>query len=177
MARYLVVANQTLGGPALTATIQEHAREGAEIHVVVPATDPTHDKGADPGLSAQEIASKRLEKELARCAEEGIKATGEVGASDPMQAIRDAVHQSRYVGLIIATLPSGVSRWLHLDLPHKAVREFGLSVEWVETRTDDEYAVVHIAVPDAAKKAMRGPNFPTTDVPPLSAELRRHRGH
>jgi hypothetical protein len=167
LARYLVVANQTLGGASLTATVKEHAREGGQIHVVVPATDPAQERGSPSSGSAREIAQQRLDQELERCRVEGIEATGEVGASDPMQAIRDALGDHRYAGLIISTLPAGVSRWLRLDLPHRAVREFRLPVEWVEARSDsDEPTTVHIAVPEAATRAMRGPRFPTTDVPP-----------
>jgi hypothetical protein len=166
MARYLVVANQTLGGESLTSIIKEHAQEGGQFHVVVPATDPSHDKSAASG-SGVEVARRRLEQELERCRVEGIEATGEVGAPDPMQAIREALKKDRYAGLVISTLPAGVSRWLHLDLPHRAVRTFKLPVEWVEARSDSEGPTsVHIAVPDAANRAMRGPRFPTTDIPP-----------
>ena len=65
-----------------------------------------------------------------------MQATGEIGVSDPMQAIRDALRTHSYSGLIISTLPAGASRWLHMDLPHRAAREFNLSVEWIEARTD-----------------------------------------
>jgi hypothetical protein len=35
-----------------------------------------------------------------------------------------------------------------VDLPHRVVREFGLPVEWVESRDDnDNPSIVHIAVP------------------------------
>ena len=169
MARYLVVANQTLGGESLTSIIKEHAQEGGQFHVVVPATEPAHDRGSTAGGSGVDVARDRLEEELQRCRVEGIEATGEVGAADPMQAIRDALKDNRYAGLIISTLPAGVSRWLHRDLPHRAVRTFKLPVEWVEARSDTEGATsVHIAVPGAANRAMRGPRFPTTDIPPHS---------
>jgi hypothetical protein len=166
MARFLVVANQTLGGESLTAIIKEHAQEGGQFHVVVPATDPAHDKESTPGSSGVEVARRRLEQELERCRVEGIEATGEVGAADPMQAIRDALQGNKYVGLIISTLPGGMSRWLRLDLPHRAVRTFNLPVEWVEARDSAGPTSVHIAVPAAANRAMRGPRMPTTDIPP-----------
>lgn len=167
MARYLVVANQTLGGESLTSILKEHALEGAQFHVVVPATDPAHDRSSAPGASGLDIARARLDRELERCRVEGIEATGEVAAPDPMQAIREALTGDNYTGLIISTLPSGVSRWLHLDLPHRAVRTFKLPVEWVEARSDsDGPTSVHIAVPSAATRAMRGPRIPMTDIPP-----------
>ena len=146
--RYLVVANQTLGGAPLRHTVCERVREGAEIHIIVPATEPQHDKGASAGATAEDNARRRLDAELDCFRQDGVEATGEVGTADPLQAIHDALEAHHYVGLIISTLPAGASRWLHLDLPHRAVRKFGLPVEWVEARDDaDEPKVVHIAVP------------------------------
>jgi hypothetical protein len=166
VARFLVVANKTLGGESLTAIIKEHAQEGGQFHVVVPATEQDY-KGSAPAGSGVEAAQRRLEQELERCRAEGIEATGEVGPPDPMEAIREALKENRYSGLIISTLPAGVSRWLHRDLPHRAVRTFKLPVEWVESKSDSAGPTsVHIAVPQAANRAMRGPRFPTTDIPP-----------
>ena len=56
MARYLVVANQTLGGESLTSIIKEHAQEGGQFHVVVPATDVDADDTSrwnELGLAAE----------------------------------------------------------------------------------------------------------------------------
>jgi predicted RNase H-like HicB family nuclease len=52
-----------------------------------------------------------------------------VGAPEPLQAIGDEllVHPG-YDVLVICTLPPGVSRWLKLDLAHRAERKFGLRV-------------------------------------------------
>ena len=169
MARYLVVANQTLGGGALGATIKARFMEGADIHVVVPATRRTHLGVTSTEVSANAEAQHRLSRELQRCERDGIHATGEVGASDPMQAIKSALREHHYTGLIISTLPASISQWLHLDLPHRAMREFQLPVEWVETRHDDETpSEVHLAVPASAFKAMHGPRFPARDLPPLA---------
>ncbi len=168
-SRYLVVANQTLGGHALTATVAARAREGAQIHVVVPATEPAADRGARAGSTAGDNAQRRLDAELQRCQDAGISASGEVGASDPLEAIRGALGENHYVGLIISTLPAGMSRWLHRDLPHQAVRQFGLPVEWVEARDDDdEPSTVHIAMPHSATQAMRNPRISRNDLPPMT---------
>lgn len=145
--RYLVVANQTLGGASLSRTVASRAKEGASFHIVVPATEPAHHHDTPPPGSALEVAQARLEEELARFQAEGVDATGEVGAADPMEAIREALQHDHYVGLIISTLPARISRWVHLDLPHRVVREFKLPVEWVETRGEDEPQVVHLVMP------------------------------
>jgi hypothetical protein len=52
-----------------------------------------------------------------------------VGAPEPLQAITDELQtQPGYDTLVICTLPPGVSRWLKLDLMHRAERKFGLRV-------------------------------------------------
>jgi hypothetical protein len=133
---YLVIANQTLGGTALATVVKERAKnERATIHVAVPATEPADERQPAAG-TASENAQRRLQEALERLKAAGVRATGEIGVADPMQAIRDALRTHSYSGLIISTLPAGASRWLRMDLPHRAAREFNLSVEWIEARTD-----------------------------------------
>jgi steroid delta-isomerase-like uncharacterized protein len=52
-----------------------------------------------------------------------------VGPPDPLQAIAEEllVHPG-YDTLVISTLPAGISRWLRLDLVHRATRKFGRPV-------------------------------------------------
>src|SRR4051812_41852266 len=106
----------------------------ADIHVVVPATEP-EDQPASPKGSGAEIARRRLEAALDRFAAAGVPATGEVGDADPLQAARHAVAQGNYTGLIVSTLPAGISRWLHLDPPPKAEGGVGLPGEGGVGRT------------------------------------------
>jgi hypothetical protein len=148
MKRYLVVANQTLGGrPLLDAVRQaasaggagesgEGGEEGAAFHVVVPATPPRDQLTYTEGR-ARALASERLEKTLARLEELGVEVTGEVGDHSPMAAIGDALREGSYDGLILSTFPPGVSRWLRQDLPHRAERTYGLPVTHVVTRPDE----------------------------------------
>jgi hypothetical protein len=159
MPSYLVVANQTLGGTALATVITERATiEAATFHVVVPATEPADEQQPAAG-TASENAERRLQEALERLNEAGVQATGEVGVADPMRAIGDALKARQYSGLIISTLPAGVSRWLHTDLPHRAARQFNMLVEWIEARTDapDEATVSRIQLPPDAKKSLGAP--------------------
>ena len=41
---------------------------------------------------------------------------GRVGDEDPVLAIEDELRRQRYAGIVISTLPPGVSRWLKLDI-------------------------------------------------------------
>lgn len=146
--RCLVVANQTLGGTALIHAVSLRALAGEVMHIVVPATEPG-DEHPSPGETAAGSAQRRLHEALDRLRAVGVDATGAVGAADPMRAIGDALAAERYNTIVISTLPAGVSRWLHADLPHRAAREFELPVEWIEARSDspDEATTVHIAWP------------------------------
>ena len=149
---YLVVANQTLGGTSLVGSVQERAKEGFPIHVLVPATEPGDEHAATDGTGPGN-AQRRLQQALERFKAAGVEADGTVGVADPMEAIRTALAANTYAGIIISTLPAGVSRWLHLDLPHRVEREFNLPVEWIEARSDDpgEATTVHIDLPSSGK--------------------------
>ena len=43
-----------------------------------------------------------------------------IGDHEPLAAIQDAVNLKGFDEIILSTLPTTVSRWLKLDLPHKA---------------------------------------------------------
>jgi hypothetical protein len=126
--RYLVVANQTLGGEPLLARIRELVRAGpCSFHLVVPATPPKNHAWTEG--EARAVARTRLDAALARFAELGAEAEGEVGDASPMLAIEDAVREhGPFETIVLSTLPPGASRWLKLDLPHRVESVFGVPV-------------------------------------------------
>lgn len=146
MHRYLVVANQTLGGQKLLDAIRDRMSRGpAEFWVLAPATPKTQlvtDFGAlsgafpvDPTVlpTAAEIrdegialARANLDTELSRLREIGATADGAVGDPNPIAAIEKALAEQQYDEVILSTLPPGISRWLALDLPHRVKRRCGL---------------------------------------------------
>jgi hypothetical protein len=148
MRRYLVVANQTLGGPELAGKIDECVAAGpCRFYVVVPATSVSDLEavnrsltlsGVDGGAgmlphideAARAMARRRLENELARLREAGVDADGAVGDSRPLHAIKNALRKQEVDEVIVSTLHRG-SRWLMMDLPHRVGRNFKLPVTHV----------------------------------------------
>jgi hypothetical protein len=141
--RYLVVIDHTLGGTGLTWAVREHALEEGDIQVdvIVPSEE-----------SETDAAQERLDIELQRLGAEGITASGSVVKTDPYEGIHDAAGRQHYDGIIIATHPPTISRWMHLDLPKRVERELKIPVEWIDAQTDDpsEEAEINIELPRAA---------------------------
>jgi len=130
MARYLVVANQTLGGAALAAKIRDLMEHGdAEFYVVVPATAP-HSTGWSVG-EARAVAQERLDRMLDWFSSIGATASGEIADEHPLYAIRDVLREQVVDEIIISTLPAGVSKWMRQDLPRRVRREFVVPVTHV----------------------------------------------
>ncbi|MGH2655963.1 MAG: hypothetical protein ACRDIZ_04600 [Actinomycetota bacterium] len=128
MRRYLVVANQTLGGEHLAEKVRACLAAGpSEFHIVVPATQPQEHAVWTEG-EARAIAAQRLERALARFRDLGAEAEGEIGDEAPLQAIADAVRERNFDEIILSTFPPGLSRWLRQDLPHRVERTFDVTV-------------------------------------------------
>src|SRR5687767_4113330 len=132
MRRYLVVANQTLAGEALLHEIRAaHGAGDCEFHVVVPATPPQDHLTWTEG-QARTIAAERLKDALHRFGSIGADTTGEIGDSKVILAILDAIReQPAFDGIIMSTLPVGMSRWLRQDIVHRVERQTGLPVTHV----------------------------------------------
>ena len=130
MSRYLVVTHQTALSPDLQRKVRTLVAEdpAAEFAVLVPEAPgvPTTWEGETVDMAGQRAeAAKTLLEETARAR---VVRTA-VGAPDPVQAITDELlARPGYDALIICTLPPGISRWLKLDLVHRAERKFGLRV-------------------------------------------------
>jgi hypothetical protein len=119
MPSYLIVANQTLASPTLTAAVDERVAAGdARFHVVVPMT-PTHGGLTWDEADARREAQHRLDHLLTRLREHGAEASGEIGAADPVDAAYDALRLHPCDEVLLSTLPPGISRWLHLDVPSR----------------------------------------------------------
>ena len=130
--RILVIANETVGGRTLLDEIRRHS-EGVreEILVVVPALNSPLKHWASDEDGAREAAQQRLDASIARLAEEGIAARGEVGDGDPVQAIEDALRTFGADEVIISTHPEGRSHWLERGVVTGARERFALPITHV----------------------------------------------
>jgi GABA permease len=138
MRRYLVVANQTLGGEHLIEKVREVMSAGPiSFHVVVPATSPSEHAVWTEG-EAIALAQERLDAALEAFRELGADADGEVGDPSPMEAIGDALRDREFDGIILSTFPPGISRWLGQDLPHRVEKAFDLPVTHVVAEEEPE---------------------------------------
>jgi hypothetical protein len=131
LRRYLVVANQTLGGEHLAEAVKERLAAGeCRFHILVPATSPADHAVWTEG-EALALATERLERALARFRELGAEADGAVGDPSPLEAVHDALRDERFDEIILSTLPPGVSRWLGQDLIHRVERAVDVPVTHV----------------------------------------------
>lgn len=131
--RVLVVANQTVGGRALLAEIENRCKSRpSEILVTVPALPGSRlDYWTSATDEAVEAARERLAASVASIEQLGVKVRGEVGDSDPGVAIEDALREFPADELIISTLPADRSKWLERGVVERARERIDLPVEHV----------------------------------------------
>jgi len=94
---------------------------GTELHVVVPAVEATafrHTMG-DVDEPKQE-AEERLRASIASLRDSGIKASGEVGDPDPIQAAQDALLKGSADEVLIFEREAQQARWFEEGLFEKA---------------------------------------------------------
>ena len=130
MSRYLVVTHQTALSPDLQRRVQALVAEdpAAEFAVLVPESPgltftwegETVDVARQRAEAAKTLLEERVRARVYRTA---------VGVPEPLQAITDELlAHPGYDALVICTFPPRISRWLKLDLVHRAERKFGLRV-------------------------------------------------
>ena len=134
-ARVLLVANKTAASPALIEAVRQRAGEGqATFTLLVPASAHGLHTVVDPedqDASEAEGVIARAIPLLEEAAGAPVKSL--IGAPEPLAAVQDAVNVHGFDEIIISTLPTRVSRWLHLDLPSKAAG-LGLPVTTVTAK-------------------------------------------
>jgi hypothetical protein len=153
MSTVLMVANQTLAGEAMTTFVRARMRTASpEFTLLVPATAAVHPEqsarllgtiaGGVPRQDAvheredaadYERARSRLERALETLRRAGATVDGIVGNPDPFTAISEVLGRRAFDEVVVFTLPSNLSRWLHLDLRHRVERKFKVPVTMIAT--------------------------------------------
>jgi uncharacterized membrane-anchored protein len=115
----LVVTNKTEATPALVTAMRERAAAGpAKFFLLVP--NPDHLPFDRVGTDTTD-GEKMLESALPRLQEEsGAEVAGRVAASpNAYDDIVATLNGGDYGEIILETIPSHVSHWLHVDLPER----------------------------------------------------------
>lgn len=120
--RLLVVASRTADAPELLARLEARAEQGPlAVTLLTPAT-----------RSEREPALRRAEAAVAHLRERGIEAESVEGEGDPIVAVQEVWDPCRFDEVVVSTLPTGTSRWLQVDLPHRIARLTDATVHHVE---------------------------------------------
>jgi hypothetical protein len=130
--RILVVANETVGGRTLREEIERRST-GYEVQILVvcPALNSPLRHWVSDEDAARTAAQERLDNSLARLAEEGLDARGEVGDGEPLQAVEDALRSFGADEIIISTHPEGRSQWLERGVVSGARARFDVPITHV----------------------------------------------
>ena len=117
--KLLVVANQTVDSDELFAALKERADNGPISVTLIAPQDHA-------GLG------HRLNAALDRLHDAGIEAEGMLGDVDPCVAVIEVWDPRRYDEVIVSTLPTGASRWLAIDVPHRIQKVTDAPVQHIE---------------------------------------------
>jgi hypothetical protein len=125
----MVVAHRTLVEDHLLDHVRGLCEAGeCTFYLVVPVTHPM---GAWSEGKIEAVAESRLEEGEAAFRAIGAEVSGEVGDANPVYAVAAALRakpDEDWAGIIVSTLPPGISRWLGLDAVSRIKREFDLPV-------------------------------------------------
>jgi hypothetical protein len=120
--KLLVVANQTVDSDELYDALQVRAGQGQlAVTLLVPQDQQT-------GIAA------RVNHALERLHAAGIEAEAMLGDVDPACAVIEVWDPRRWDEVLVSTLPTGTSRWLQIDLPHRIARAVDAPVHHVESQ-------------------------------------------
>ena len=127
--KLLVVATAPVEPGALREAVREHAGDEAEIRVVAPASDvsPLRWLASDEDKARQK-ASEVASEAVQTVEPEAARTEAEVGDTDPVQAIEDALRTFPADEVIVVTRPGDDASWLEQDSAEEARERFGVPV-------------------------------------------------
>jgi len=160
MDRVLIVANKTLGSDEVAEYVRTRMAKGpCQFTLLVPAT-PRSDyqrgfrfanrlaavvegvRSSSDERDDYEFARTRLDFGLQVLRGLGATVDGNVGDPNPAKAIPELLERKQFDEVALSTLPKGVSRWLHLDIPRQVERRFHIPVTVIKVLAVPEQAPV-----------------------------------
>jgi hypothetical protein len=107
--KLLVIANRTVDSDELYDMLIARAAAGpVEVTLVAPASTPG--------------TGERVERAVQRLRDAGVTVEGTIGDPDPIAAVQATWNPRSFDEVVVTTLPTDVSHWLSLDLPHRIRR-------------------------------------------------------
>jgi hypothetical protein len=127
--RLLLVATVPVEESVLRDRVRAHAGGDAEVRIVAPASDlsPLQWLATDEDEARAEAADVAQAAEHA-VAPEARAVEAEVGDTDPVQAIEDALRQFPAEEVLVVTRPGDEAGWLERDSAEEAQERFGVPV-------------------------------------------------
>jgi hypothetical protein len=118
----LVIANRTVDSDQLLEALERRSKAGpVKFTLLVPC-----------GPTGRDGARERLEAACSRMREAGLQVEGSLARdSEPLAAAHEAWDPARYDEIVVCTLPTGASKWLQVDLPHRLQKLTDASVTHV----------------------------------------------
>lgn len=143
----VVIANETVVSSRLIELIEQHAGKGSvQVTVVAPVNQPRH--GYVVYYDTRKAsARRRLDKTLAKLQLDGVHASGVVIETDPVSALRDAVHRLEPDEVIVSTHPRQKSGWLRGNAVEQMRRVAGdLPFEHIAVDLAEEHGPANVLV-------------------------------
>jgi hypothetical protein len=169
MRRALVFADEEVSGDELTRSLLSHLDDGLEeVYVVAPAL-PGSKLAYLTGEVDEAIppARERLEKTLANLREAGLNARGEVGDSDPIQAMSDEMVKFAPEEVVLVSHRDGDGPG-EKELLEQAERNFDLPVLQIVVNRDPEPEVLEVQSTTPGADAGRGTHTAYKGLPALN---------
>ncbi|MEA2417984.1 MAG: hypothetical protein QOE60_190 [Thermoleophilaceae bacterium] len=115
----LVVANVTATSDELLTALRDRASRGAcRFTLLMPRDGPN--------------SAERLAEALEAMKSAGLEnVSGRTGEHDPIVATMEVWDPMQFDEIVVSTLPTGSSRWLGLDLPHRLEKLTSVTVHHV----------------------------------------------
>ena len=121
----LVVANETVGERPLIEALEKLASESPHRFTII---SPQGGKSPEAVAGAKD----RLEQALEKLCEGGLHVSGQIMASEPVTAVRNALQLHPADDVIVSTFRGQKSRWQRIDVPERVRRATGRRVTHIE---------------------------------------------